>query len=128
MFGDLMPRGALVRRSFTFDVGEKSWVNRSYRGWVDRHLQRRYQLVDYLFSLAPVKPVERLRGIVARSRHAVVELETHPVNKAEYELLTSNAMFEQLPGLQIASRFASCVRGRAAATQNPLNGFGDIEK
>jgi len=101
---ELMPAGTLVRRNFSFVSGEKSWVNRFYRESVDRLLKRRHRLVDYLFSLAPLEPPDRLRRIVSLARHAVVELETHPVNPDEYRYLTSDEMFSRLANLPTSFR------------------------
>ena len=84
LLGELMPTGTLVRRNFSSVPGEKSWANRFYRKSMDRLLKRRHRLADYLFSLAPVEPPGTLRRIISLARHAVVELETHPVNPDEY--------------------------------------------
>ena len=120
LVGELMPAGTLVRRNFSFVPGEKSWMNRFYRKSVDRLLKRRHRLVDYLFSLAPVEPLDRLRRIVSLARHAVVELETHPANTDEYQILTSGKVFEQLADLQVAPGFAACVQKRATSSQSLL--------
>jgi hypothetical protein len=109
LLGELLPSGTLVRRNFWFASGEKSWINRSYRKWVDGRLQRRHQLADFLFPLAPIEPLERLQGIFSRARHSVVEVETHPVNAEEFQFLTSGEVFRQLPGVKIAPRFAASV-------------------
>jgi hypothetical protein len=107
LLGELMPARTLVRRNFSFVPGEKSWVNRFYRKSVDRLLKRRHWLVDYLFSLTPVEPPDRLRRIVSLARHAVVELETHPVNPDEYRFLTSGEIFSKLGDLRPSSRFGA---------------------
>lgn len=120
LLGGLMPTGTLVRRNFSFAPGEKSWINRFYRKSVDRRLKRRHRLVDYLFSLAPVEPADRLQGIFSLARHAVVELETHPVNPEEYRFLTSGEIFRQLSDLQVAPEFAASVRPRAISYQPVL--------
>jgi hypothetical protein len=105
LWGELMPEGTLVRRNFSFLPGEKSCVNRFYRKSVDRLLKRRHRLVDYLFSLEPVGHPDRLQRIVSLARHAVVELETHPVNLDEYRFLTSSEIVSKLAGLPPSSRF-----------------------
>src|SRR5262245_13967506 len=46
----LFPRGAVVRRSFSFRAGEKGWLNRGYRRLVDGTLRRRHRTVDFFFS------------------------------------------------------------------------------
>jgi YdjC-like protein len=107
LFAKLLPAGTIVRRNFSFAPGEKSWVNRIYRNWVDMWLKRRHRLVDFLFSLAPVQAVGRLQRILFLARHAVVELETHPVKPDEFWFLTSGEIFEQLSDLRIAAGFVT---------------------
>jgi hypothetical protein len=111
LFGELIPAGTLVRRNFSFGPGEKSWMNRLYRMWIDRRLKRRHRLVDFLFSLAPVEPVDRLQRICSLARYAVVELETHPVNPEEYRFLTSGEIFQKIPDLRVARGFTACAQG-----------------
>jgi hypothetical protein len=110
LFGELMPAGTLARRNLSFGPGEKSWMNRLYREWIDRRLKRRHRLVDYLFSLSPVKPVDRLQRICSLAKHAVVELETHPVNPDEYRFLASGEIFQLIPGLRVARNFVACAQ------------------
>src|SRR5215470_19308992 len=55
----VLPKGAKVRRSFSFRRGEKSFVNRWYRSMVDRSLMRRHHVTDYFFSLSDHLPPER---------------------------------------------------------------------
>jgi chitin disaccharide deacetylase len=107
VLGELLPAGTLVRRNFSFAPGEKSWINRSYRGLVDRRLARRHRQVDFLFPLAPLAPTDRLQRIFGLARHAVVELETHPANPDEHQFLTSGEMFQQLGDVQVAPEFAA---------------------
>ena len=45
------PAGMRLRRNFSFWPGEKGFLNRAYRGLVDRWLARRYRLADYFFDL-----------------------------------------------------------------------------
>jgi hypothetical protein len=117
LFSKLVPAGTLVRRNFSFVRGEKSWINRFYRSWIDARLQRRHRLVDFLFSLAPIEPVDRLRRIADLARHAVVELETHPIHPEEYRFLTSGEIFQQLNDLRIARGFAACASEQAVSSQ-----------
>jgi predicted glycoside hydrolase/deacetylase ChbG (UPF0249 family) len=88
----LIPAGTLVRRNFSFQPGEKGRVNRAYRTFVDRRLERRHNTVDLLFNLNPLEP-ERLRRIFELAREFIVELETHPVDAAEYRFLTEGELF-----------------------------------
>ena len=106
LLADLLPPGTLVRRNFSFQSGEKSPFNRLYRGFVDRMLERRHSLVDFLFSLTPLEPNGRLKRIFSLARQSVVEVETHPVNPADYRFLTGAEIFRVLEGLSIAPSFA----------------------
>jgi hypothetical protein len=101
----LLPAGTLLRRNFSFEPGEKSFVNRLYRKMVDSILQRRHRLPDYLFSLAPFDPPTRLRRIFSLSRNFVVEVETHPVHPAEYRFLAGRDIFSWAADLTVASRY-----------------------
>lgn len=84
---DLLPAGLIVRRNFSFRSGEKSGLNRAYRGWIDRQLAERYQLTDYFFDLTPLRPPERLKRMFELGARANVEIETHPALYEEYRFL-----------------------------------------
>lgn len=109
LLGELMPAGTLVRRNLSFASGEKGWINRVYRSLVDRWLERRHRLVDFLFSLAPIVSAQQLQRIVDLARHNIVELETHPVNPEEYQVLTSGELIKQLHDLQLGPRLSGSV-------------------
>jgi chitin disaccharide deacetylase len=87
LLGRLLPAGTLVRRNFSFRAGEKSLVNRLYRGALDRGLARRHRLVDFFFSLPPLDPPSRIGRIFSLAKQFTVEVETHPVNPEEYRFL-----------------------------------------
>jgi hypothetical protein len=99
--GRLLPAGTFVRRNFSFDADEKSWLNRSYRSFVDGLLARRHVLTDLFFQLEPLEPLSRIKRICGLARHAVVELETHPVKDDEYRFLR-NDLFRHVAGVRIA--------------------------
>jgi hypothetical protein len=101
LLGRLLPAGTVVRRSFSFERGEKSLVNRLYRRLVDRLLARRHHLADYFFSLAPLDPPARLERIWARARRFVVELETHPAMPDEYRFLMDDRIGRWAAGVPV---------------------------
>lgn len=86
-------------------------MNRFYRKFIDTRLERRHRLVDYLFSLAPFEPADRLDRIFGLARKAIVELETHPINPDEYRFLTQGDLFNRIGNHFIASRFSVSGRG-----------------
>lgn len=106
LWGNLLPAGTIARRNFSFQPGEKGIVNRFYRKMLDRKLARRHRTTDYLYNLAPLEPSTRLQRIFSLARQAAVELETHPVNPAEYQYLTQGEISRQSGNCPIAPCFA----------------------
>src|SRR5437879_2954954 len=102
----LIPLGTLVRRNFSFQVGEKGIANRLYRRLVDRMLQRQHKLMDFFFTLPPLEPPDRLQRIFSLARQSAVEIETHPVDSGEYQFLTGGEIFRRTADLPIARGFA----------------------
>lgn len=98
----LLPEGTVVRRSFSFQLGEKSRWNLIYRRWVDSRLARRHRMTDYFFSLAPLEPASRLEHIFRLAGSHIVELETHPVVQEEYEFLASDELFRRAGNVPVA--------------------------
>ncbi len=82
-----VPRGAMVRRSFTFFRGEKPWPNRYYRRLIDAWLLKRYESTNDFFSLSPADDRPRLRGIIRLAQTRCVELMVHPWDPGHYRLL-----------------------------------------
>lgn len=105
VFGGLLPERTVVRRNFTFSRGEKWFVNRWYRQWIDGVIARRHRIVDYLFNLAPTEPASRLDRIVSLAAKSTVELETHPVNADEQSFLLGDGLRQRLCGASIARGF-----------------------
>jgi chitin disaccharide deacetylase len=96
----IIPEGVKVRRSFRFWPGEKSVVNRLYRGTVDAWLMRHYRSTDYFFALSQCLTSERMARVLELARERVVELMTHPANAREADFLLSDeghTRFSQVP-------------------------------
>ena len=89
LFQGILPAGTKVRRSFSFQPGEKGAFNRWYRDRIDRHLARHHRLTDYFFALSHNFTIERVQRIVAISRESNVEFMTHPEIPADYHFLMS---------------------------------------
>jgi len=105
MLSELLPAGSIVRRHFSYEPGEKTLRNKAFRWFTDSRLTRRHSVVDFLYSLPPLAPPDRLSHIFSRGRDAVVELETHPVNPEEHRFLTSGEIFRWAGDCPIASGF-----------------------
>jgi len=98
----IIPAGLAVRRNFSFWPGEKSAVNRTYRRYMDRWLARRYRLTDYLFNLAQCMQEPRLSRLLQLAKTASVELETHPIKRAEFTFLTDLNFLEAMGTVRLA--------------------------
>ena len=112
LWGGLLPRGTIVRRSFSFDRGEKSCANRFYRRAVDYLLARRHSLADFFFSLTPLEPEVRLERIFSLGHQFVVEVETHPINLREHQFLTEGEIVRWVSDCPIADHFGGRLTDR----------------
>jgi len=86
----MIPKGARVRRTFTFNQGEKNPFNRLYRHILDICISRRFISTDCFFSILPLQDHERLQKIFNRAAYDNVEIEVHPENAEEIEFLLSD--------------------------------------
>jgi chitin disaccharide deacetylase len=123
LLSGLMPAGTVVRRSFSFQPGEKSWVNRTYRSAVDRILLQRHRLTDFLFLLPPIEPFPRLQRIFDLARRFDVEMEAHPVNPEEFRFLSGGEIFRH--AASIAPHFLRCA-GQTACCSRTRSHHGPI--
>ncbi len=112
-FQKLLPTGTIVRRNFSFGPGEKSSINRIYRGWQDRGLARRHRLTDFFFSLPPLD-IRRLKRILDLAHRFRVEIETHPVNAEEYRFLMEGKLMGSSGKVAIAPGYLLHSDGCAA--------------
>jgi predicted glycoside hydrolase/deacetylase ChbG (UPF0249 family) len=97
----LLPAGTIVRRNFTFDAGEKGWINRVYRQRQDRRLAKRHLMTDYFFDLIPLKP-QRLERMGELARSHDVEIEAHVIHDEQYEFLMNGELSRCTAGTAMA--------------------------
>lgn len=103
LLGRVLPKGAKVRRSFSFWPGEKSAPNRCYRWVVDYCLSRRHRITDYFFSLGQSLLSGRMPRIAELAKSSNVELMTHPVRPQELEFLLGNQWSRRIAELKVGS-------------------------
>lgn len=96
----IIPEGQKVRRNFSFDRGEKSFLNRMYRALIDKCLAKKYLMTDYLFSLSECIKNGRFKRVFELSTSLIVELETHPEVEEEFEWLMGNVCVQAISNLQ----------------------------
>ena len=113
----LLPPGALVRRNFSFQAGEKGVWNRWYRQVVDRSLARRHRLEDFFFSLTPLEPASRLRRIASLARQFAVEVATHPAKPDEHRFLQGGEIFRRIGDVPIVPHALVLARGRSGGIE-----------
>ena len=104
LLAGLLPRGAIARRHFSYESGEKPFRNAIFRQFTNALLPRRHRVTDHFFSLPPFEPTSRLQRIFGLAQQFVVEVETHPVHPREYQLLAGGEIF-RLTGGPIARGF-----------------------
>ncbi len=80
-----------MRRSFSFERGEKGLVNRCYRNIVDWGLTRRHRTTDYFFSLSDHLAPAKFEKVLSLAVGSSVELMVHPERQNEYDFLMSDA-------------------------------------
>lgn len=97
----LLPARSRMRGPFTFKAGEKSRVNRWYRGRLARRLRESYVTPDCLYSIEPLTDFERLRHITQESMLRNIELEVHPEDAAQHQLLLSPDFHQLLEGIDL---------------------------
>ena len=101
--GKMIPKGARVRRSFTFEPGERNWFNRLYRRYLNGIVARRFISTDRFYSIIPVRNQERLREILTFAVKETVEIEVHPENIVETEFLMSDEYRHLMDGVHMGS-------------------------
>ncbi len=97
---NLIPEGQKIRRNFTYAPGEKSLLNRMYRLMCDSWLKRKYQTIDYLFSLTELISADKLTQGLEFAKKSNVELVTHPELEKEFEYLMSDTFILALTNLK----------------------------
>jgi chitin disaccharide deacetylase len=101
LLSKVFPTGMKLRRNFSFWPGEKSFLNRAYRGLVDSWLARRHRLPDYFFDLTQCIQENKLDQVMALAKSNNVELMTHPVVQAEADYLLSDEYRLMLERLEV---------------------------
>lgn len=90
LLGRRLPKGARVRRSFSFERGEKGAFNRVYRQTLNLYISKRFISTNDFFSIEPIEDHERLENIIKRAFKDDVEIEVHPEKVEEIEYLLSD--------------------------------------
>lgn len=90
LVGKVLQKGARVRRTFTFNQGDKNILNLLYRRRLDIIVARRFISTESLFSILPLQNYERLKNIFKRADNSNIEIEVHPENTDEINYLLSD--------------------------------------
>jgi hypothetical protein len=99
----IIPDGERVRRSYSFERGQKGLVNRAYRALVDRTLARRHRTTDFFFDLNQCLRFGWLDRVFDLAQTCAVEMMVHPIFGEEYTYLMSDACAEALGRVGIKS-------------------------
>lgn len=116
LLGGLLPKGKILRRHFSHEAHEKALRHGVFRWFTDARLAGRFRVADFFFPLIPLEPAARLQQIFALAAQSVVEVETHPVNPAEYEFLTGGELFRLAKNVPVARSYALNAASRALSS------------
>jgi len=116
LLGGFLPKGKILRRHFSHEAHEKAMRHRVFRWFTDLRLAGRFRVTDFFFPLIPLEPAERLRRVFALAARSTVEVETHPVNPAEYEFLTGGELFRLAEKIPVARGYALNASARALSS------------
>jgi len=108
----LMPKGSMVRRTFTFNRGEKNGFNLIYRRLIDRIIENKYVCTNSFFSIMPIKKKERLLKIINLSMGSAVELMVHPEREEEFNFLMSDEYLHMISGIETGNYKSLCRKNR----------------
>jgi predicted glycoside hydrolase/deacetylase ChbG (UPF0249 family) len=103
LFAAPIPKGARVRRTFSFTPHEHGLANWLYRRAIDRWVTRRYRTTDYFFALSQRMAASRLAEVTRLALGARVELMTHPVVANERSTLLHRDFERALAGVALRS-------------------------
>jgi hypothetical protein len=101
--GGLLPAGARIRGTFTFEEGEKGLVNRWYRRRLHRLISRTYKSTGGFFTIAPVSDARRVFALLQRGQAGDIEIEVHPELDEETEFLLSDRFGDLLAGIRLCT-------------------------
>jgi hypothetical protein len=73
-------------------------------------IARRHRVADYLFSLPQLKSRERLERVLKLAGNFNVEIETHPVNRDEYNALVNGEIKSLLGKARIVRGYRLCCK------------------
>jgi predicted glycoside hydrolase/deacetylase ChbG (UPF0249 family) len=99
----IIGKGEKVRRSFSFQPGEKNIINRTYRRLVDRHLSANFRVTDYFFDLPGQYRKDRLKRVSHLAKEARVELMTHPAVPEELAILSGKNYLDAIKNLEMGT-------------------------
>jgi predicted glycoside hydrolase/deacetylase ChbG (UPF0249 family) len=98
-----LPARFKVRRSFSFRPGEKNWLNRAYRSWLDRRVCKRHRSTDCFFALSQNATAEKLAFIANVAHKQDVELMTHPAMQPDQAIMRSKPYAEMLAAAHVGT-------------------------
>jgi predicted glycoside hydrolase/deacetylase ChbG (UPF0249 family) len=103
MVANLLPARFKVRRSFSFQPGEKNRLNRAYRCWLDRRVSKRHRSTDFFLALSQNAAAEKLAFIANVAQKQNVELMAHPAVQLEQAIMRSKPYGEMLAAAPVGT-------------------------
>jgi len=101
LMSNLIPESTLIRRTYTFESGEKNFFNLAYRRLVNLLIDARYISSDKFLSIEPISNEKRLKRIFELSKKENIEIEVHPEKNDECAFLLSDDFGKLLHDVQV---------------------------
>jgi predicted glycoside hydrolase/deacetylase ChbG (UPF0249 family) len=96
LLGKIIPDGSRVRRSFTFERGERNIANRLYRRFVDSVVKRRFITTDMFFAAIPSEQLNILKKHIGLAKIHNVELMVHLSSQTDVEYLMQQGFIQDV--------------------------------
>jgi predicted glycoside hydrolase/deacetylase ChbG (UPF0249 family) len=103
LLSNRLSKGARIRRTFTFERGEKRAINRLYRRIINLYITKRFISTDGFFSIEPIQDHRRLQNVINRAAKDDIEIEVHPENGDQIGYLLSDQFQSLIKTVQMGS-------------------------
>jgi predicted glycoside hydrolase/deacetylase ChbG (UPF0249 family) len=103
VFSGIIPSGLTIRKCHSFKKGEKFFLNRLFRLFVDSWILQHYRCVDYFYSIQPISDTRRLKHIIHLAQTSNVELMMHPERSEEMKYIMNENFMEIISTVKLGT-------------------------
>jgi len=97
IFSKIIPSGIKIRKNFSFSKKERNFINRGYRGLIDRIIKTRFLSTDFFYALNSHVNEPDILEKLSRASNSCVEFMVHPGTYEEYTfIMDMGNMYERI--------------------------------